>query len=45
MIGLRLSPETTAALDKWAAENGLSSRSEAIRVLIETAVGKPAGRA
>ena len=45
MIGLRLSPETTAALDKWAAASGLSSRSEAIRVLIETAVGKPAGRA
>ena len=45
MIGLRLAPETTAALDKWAANNGLPYRSEATRVLIEAAVGKSAGNA
>ena len=34
MIGLRLSKEETARLDRWAKANGYT-RSEAIRVLIE----------
>jgi hypothetical protein len=45
MIGLRLPVETIAALDAWAKKEGLASRSEAVRLLIDTAVGKPAGRA
>ena len=32
---IRLSPKLTAAIDKWAEENGVSSRSEAIRRLLE----------
>ena len=32
---IRLSPKLTAAIDKWAEENGVNSRSEAIRRLLE----------
>jgi Arc/MetJ-type ribon-helix-helix transcriptional regulator len=32
---IRLPPKLTAAIDKWAEENGVSSRSEAIRRLLE----------
>jgi hypothetical protein len=32
---VRLSPKLTAAIDKWAEENGVSSRSEAIRRLLD----------
>jgi hypothetical protein len=39
MIGLRLSKEHTARLDKWAKANGYT-RSEAIRVLIGRAVNR-----
>jgi Ribbon-helix-helix protein, copG family len=35
---LRVSRELTAAIDKWAAETDASSRSEAIRRLIEQAL-------
>jgi len=45
MIGFRLPLETIAALDEWAKKKGLATRSEAVRLLIDTAVGKPAGRA
>ncbi len=38
MIGLRLSPEATAAVDSWAATKGIASRSEAIRKMIEQAL-------
>jgi Arc/MetJ-type ribon-helix-helix transcriptional regulator len=31
---IRLSPKLTAAIDKWAEKNGVSSRSEAIRRLL-----------
>jgi predicted DNA-binding protein len=34
MIGLRLSEEETARLDRWAKANGYT-RSQAIRALIE----------
>jgi predicted DNA-binding protein len=37
MIGLRLSNDETARLDKWAKANGYT-RSEAIRVLIERGI-------
>ena len=39
MIGLRLSEDVTAQLDRWAKANGYS-RSEAIRVLIERGMTK-----
>jgi metal-responsive CopG/Arc/MetJ family transcriptional regulator len=39
MIGLRLSEEVTARLDRWAKANGYS-RSEAIRALIERGIPK-----
>jgi Arc/MetJ-type ribon-helix-helix transcriptional regulator len=32
---IRLSPKLTAAIDNWAEENSVSSRSEAIRRLLE----------
>jgi hypothetical protein len=32
---VRLSSKLTAAIDKWAEENGVSSRAEAIRRLVE----------
>jgi hypothetical protein len=35
MIGLRFPRELTAAVDKWAKSNGIESRSEAIRRLVE----------
>jgi metal-responsive CopG/Arc/MetJ family transcriptional regulator len=35
MIGLRLPPDETARLDKWAKANGYTTRSEAIRALIK----------
>ena len=37
MIGLRLSKEETAKLDRWAKANGYT-RSQAIRVLIERGI-------
>jgi metal-responsive CopG/Arc/MetJ family transcriptional regulator len=40
---VRLASQLTAAIDKWAEENGVSSRSEAIRRLLEIglAASKP----
>jgi hypothetical protein len=40
---IRLSPNLTAAIDKWAEENGVSSRSEATRQLLRLglAASKP----
>ena len=38
---IRLSAELTKAIDKWAAANGAPSRSEAIRRLVEHALGIP----
>ena len=32
---IRLPPKLTAAIDKWTEENGVTSRSEAIRQLVE----------
>jgi hypothetical protein len=32
---IRLSPDLTATIDKWAAQNGAASRSDAIRRLVE----------
>ena len=32
---IRLPPKLTAAIDKWTEENGVTSRSEAIRRLVE----------
>ena len=32
---IRLPPKLTAAIDNWAEENGVSSRSDAIRRLVE----------
>jgi Arc/MetJ-type ribon-helix-helix transcriptional regulator len=32
---IRLSPELTASIDKWAARNRAASRSDAIRRLVE----------
>jgi len=37
MIGLRLPPEETARLDKWAKANDYATRSAAIRALIKRA--------
>jgi len=37
MVGLRLSPELTRAVDSWAEERNLT-RSEAIRTMIERAL-------
>ena len=42
MIGLRLSDDETARLDRWARENGYT-RSAAIRTLIERGLAKPKG--
>jgi hypothetical protein len=42
MIGLRAGNELTAAIDKWARANGIDSRSEAIRRLVE--LGLEVGR-
>jgi hypothetical protein len=39
VIGLRLSPEKTEQLDAWAAAKGLTSRSEAVRLMIDQALG------
>jgi hypothetical protein len=41
-----LSPKLTAEIDKWAEENGVSSRSQAIRRLLELvlAASKPLRR-
>jgi hypothetical protein len=39
IIGLRLSPEKTDQLDAWAATEGLTSRSEAVRRMIDQALG------
>jgi hypothetical protein len=36
---IRLSPKLTAAIDKWAEENGVSSRSEAISPTSRTWIG------
>jgi hypothetical protein len=38
MIGLRLAPATTAALDRWGKARGYGSRSAAIRALVEGAL-------
>jgi hypothetical protein len=38
LIGLRLSAEKIAAIDAWAAKNDVSSRSEAIRRLLDEAL-------
>jgi metal-responsive CopG/Arc/MetJ family transcriptional regulator len=38
VIGLRLSPEKTEQLDAWAAAKGLTSRSEAVRLMIDQAL-------
>jgi metal-responsive CopG/Arc/MetJ family transcriptional regulator len=35
MIGLRAGKKLTAAIDAWAKANGVDSRSEAMRALIE----------
>jgi ribbon-helix-helix CopG family protein len=42
---IRLSAQLTSAIDKWAAKTGAPSRSEAIRRLMEQALGiaEPAG--
>jgi Ribbon-helix-helix protein, copG family len=34
LVALRLPPETTKAIDDWGERNGLASRSETIRELI-----------
>jgi Ribbon-helix-helix protein, copG family len=39
-VALRLAKEKIAAVDKWAAKNGISSRSEALRLLIERGLEK-----
>jgi hypothetical protein len=39
IIGLRLSPEKTEQLDAWAAAEGLTSRSEAVRRMIDQVLG------
>jgi hypothetical protein len=38
MVGLRAGTELTAAIDAWAEANGIGSRSEAIRRLLELAL-------
>ena len=35
LSAIRLPPKLTAAIDKWTEENGVTSRSEAIRRLVE----------
>jgi hypothetical protein len=35
LSGIRLAPKLTAAIDKWAEAHGVSSRSEAIRRILE----------
>ena len=35
MIGLRLSEDEIARLDRWARENGYNTRSAAIRALVD----------
>jgi Arc/MetJ-type ribon-helix-helix transcriptional regulator len=37
---IRLSPNLIAMIDKWAARNDVSSRSEAIRRLVEAGLGE-----
>jgi Arc/MetJ-type ribon-helix-helix transcriptional regulator len=37
---IRLSPDLIATIDKWAARNDVSSRSEAIRRLVEVGLGE-----
>jgi Arc/MetJ-type ribon-helix-helix transcriptional regulator len=37
---IRLSPDLIATIDKWAARNDVSSRSEAIRRLVEAGLGE-----
>jgi metal-responsive CopG/Arc/MetJ family transcriptional regulator len=39
VVGVRISPEVTTQLDLWAKANSISSRSEAIRRIIEQALG------
>jgi hypothetical protein len=41
MIGLRASPSLTRRIDVWAAANGITSRSEAIRRLVERGLAAP----
>jgi Arc/MetJ-type ribon-helix-helix transcriptional regulator len=36
----RLTPETVAAIDRWAERERMVSRSEALRVLIERGLAK-----
>jgi hypothetical protein len=35
LVALRLPPATIKTIDDWAAQNGVASRSQAMRVLIE----------
>jgi hypothetical protein len=35
LVALRLPPAMISTIDKWAADNGATSRSSAIRALIE----------
>jgi hypothetical protein len=38
MVGLRAGTELTAAIDAWAEANGIESRSDAIRRLLDLAL-------
>jgi len=45
MIGLRADPKLTATIDAWAKRNGIGSRSEAIRRLVEAGLAGEAQQA
>jgi hypothetical protein len=40
LVALRLPPETIETIDAWSDRNGIPSRSEAIRALIERGLKK-----
>jgi hypothetical protein len=40
LVALRLPPETISAVDDWAKRNGLVSRSQAIRELLDRGLRK-----
>jgi hypothetical protein len=42
-VALRLPKEKIAAVDKWAEKNGVSTRSEALRMLVEKGLEKYIG--
>lgn len=42
LLGVRVPPDLIDRIDEWAASNGAASRSEAVRKLVEQALGSPA---